>query len=291
MNDINAMFQDRPIEDQVISAGLEAFSMGAAGKVTNTLIEKFTNIFDAINSKLLSRENISSLFPRFGDTGQIAAITRSQQIFITKANEVGYIKVAETQVPGIPGLKAPLLKYAEVLSDYHEFGDRVNATLLPTRKLISELVNVEDSLRSMSTIGRFNQLDDLLKYRTKFHADIKTVIGEDNSGDQIAYGRLVSNNTEMSKIFDVRNRLKDVISEKAQSAVMDSIDIIQWAMNDIAAKITDETATNKPNAQVVARLSEALFNTATMVQDYGVYLHRVNQFMQVVDAIAATKIK
>ena len=284
------LFANRPLDEQVYAAGIEAFAMSANSTATTGIIERFVNVFDGLTTGILNKEKLKSLFPTINAKQVNQDLSRSQNRFMTAANGVGYVKVADIMVPSIQGLKKPLLEYAGVLADHIDLPAKALGVLNQAKKLIAEINNNPDLLYSASTTSRLAHIDPLVKYRAMWNKDITDCIGADNHGDTMAYGRLVTNNGQMAGVFDARNRLKDIVSSKTVDDITDAIMMLKSHMNDIAMMISNDEEENKPNAQVVAKLSELLFQSATMVQDVGVYLHRVNTFNQVVDAIAEVKI-
>lgn len=284
------LYANRPLEDQVYAAGVEAFSMAATSAATSGILERFVNVFDGLTTGILNRENLKNIFPQAAPVSVHLDLSRSQTKFMTAANDVGYVKVADIMVPSINGLKRPLLEYASVLADHIDLPTKALEVLKQAKKLIAEIANNSDLLYSASTTSRLSQVDPLVKYRAMWNKAISDCIGPDNHGDKMAYGRLVTNNGQMAGVFDARNRLKDIVSSRTIDEVTDEIWMLKMHMNDVAVVIGSDDESKKPNAQVVAKLSELLFQCATMVQDVGVYLHRVNSFTQVVDAIAATDV-
>ena len=278
--------EDLELSEQARVAGLEAFSANAGDKATPHIIQRFVNIYDHLATTLFDRKILSSLYPaQSGERFTIQQLTHAQKKFRDHVDRYGYMNMSACPVPSVVGLKTSLLDYSIALSNYTDFGIRVEKGLDQTYRLLAEILNADDALSSLSTTSRLTGIDTHLKYRARYNADMQKNIGETQATTEIPYGKLVRSNKEMIQTFDHRNGFEKTLDEKTKNNIENLVSKIAMLMNNVANDVASSDAA--VNGRVVSALSNLLFEVGQMTRDYGTYLFRINAFIGVVDGVIA----
>lgn len=278
--------EDLGIEEDARTAGLEAFSASATDKAAPHIIQRFVNIYDHLATSLFNPKMLSALYPQDIVTpADQSKLTFAQKRFKEHVDKHGYMAMASCPVPSVVGLNASLLDYSIALANYTDFGTRVSLTLNSAYSLLAEVLNASDALSSVSTATRFVGIDTHLKYRARYNADLKRVVGEVKPTTEIPYGKLVRSNKEFLQTFDHRNSFERTLDEKLKNDIERTVNKIANLMNTVATDVTRDNA--DVNGRVISALSNLLFEIGQMTRDYGTYLYRINELIGVVDGVTS----
>ena len=279
-------FEDHDLEEQSRAAGIEAFSANLGDKSAPHIIQRFVNIYDHLASTLFNKDMLQKLYPeQAGKKFSIQELTYAQRSFKNHVERYGYMNMAACPVPSVVGLKTSILDYSIALSNYTDFGIRVEKTLSTLYKLLAEIMNADDALKSLSTVSRLTTIDTQPKYRARYNAEMQKHIGESKPTTEVPYGKLVRSNKEMLQTFDHRNGFEKALDEKTKDQIENHVTKIAYLMNSVADQIANDDS--ETNGRVVSALSNTLFEVGQMTRDYGTYLFRINALIGVVDGVVA----
>lgn len=279
-------FEDLDLEEQSRAAGIEAFSANLGDKSAPHIIQRFVNIYDHLASTLFNKDMLQKLYPeQAGKKFTIQELTYAQRSFKNHVERYGYMNMAACPVPSVVGLKTSILDYSIALANYTDFGIRVEKTLSTLYKLLAEIMNADDALRSISTVARLTSIDTHPKYRARYNDEMQKHIGETKPTTEVPYGKLVRSNKEMLQTFDHRNSFEKALDEKTKDQIENHVSKIAYLMNSVADQVADDDT--ETNGRVVSALSSTLFEVGQMTRDYGTYLFRINALIGVVDGVVA----
>ncbi len=279
-------FEDLDLEEQSRAAGIESFTANLGDKSAPHIIQRFVNIYDHLASTLFNKDMLQKLYPeQAGKKFTIQELTYAQRSFKNHVERYGYMNMAACPVPSVVGLKTSILDYSIALANYTDFGIRVEKTLSTLYKLLAEIMNADDALRSISTVARLTSIDTHPKYRARYNDEMQKHIGETKPTTEVPYGKLVRSNKEMLQTFDHRNGFEKALDEKTKDQIENHVNKIAYLMNSVADQVADDDT--ETNGRVVSALSNTLFEVGQMTRDYGTYLFRINALIGVVDGVVA----
>lgn len=274
-------------EQMLYIGGVESASAGYDDDPTPLFMKRFKNLFGHLH------DNIFSLFnSKFVDSSKeqldqidLRGLDRVQKSAMGKVQKMGFIEAGRIVVPTVAGLTGKIDEYGLVLNEYSDMREQVDRYLDQVIKNLSIFVNDPIEMRSVTMVGQLTAIDPLVKYRAKYHSKIRDNVKEDHGSNAVSLALMVKNANALKDAFDQSNKLAKILDIDALRKVAAKVSQIKHMMT-LLVDVADGNSQRKPHPKVLHAISDLLYNAGTVVQDYGTYVYRVNNYILICEGIA-----
>lgn len=291
-NDLMDMLKyEDPVQGH-LCAGNEAAFSSYGENPSASFMTRFKNFFGHLHDNLFGLVNTETLAKEMGEIKNIdfKSMENKHRQAVQIANKIGYVDIGKINVPRVHGLKGQMVDYGKLLMDYADMGTLIEKMLDNVYRTLSLFINDPSMIRSVTSTQTLN-IDTLERHRAKYHSLIRSLIEEDEAGNVILFNKTYKSNAALAQSFGYVPKLKGTVDLKQMNAIADKIKLIRHQMVLLVESTETVGSSQKPNMKVLHAISDLLYNSGLAVQDYGTYIHRVNNYVGVCNSIAEEVIR